>query len=66
MDLSNVCQQLSPTQHVLVILAVLAWEAWLGRTDKTKSGSTLELILNTAKSLFNRVVGVKPEEPPAP
>ena len=38
--------------------AAMAWEYWLGKTDKTKSGSTLELIERVVagilKAIFNK------------
>ena len=36
-------------------IGILAWvllEAWLGKTDKTKSGSTLELAISVIKKFF--------------
>lgn len=48
----NACQQLIDNKEALRALglvAVLAWEAWLGKTDKVQAGSTLELIFNLLK-----------------
>lgn len=39
-------------------ICYLILEAWLGKTDKTKSGSVLELIYNIGKSILAR----KPKE----
>ena len=33
---------------------VLAVEAWLGKTDKVKSGSLLELVFNIVISIFKK------------
>ena len=49
-----VCQ-LDNYQHVFVIIGVAITEYWLGRTSRTKSGSLIELILNTFSSLMNRI-----------
>ncbi len=55
--IDNICK-LPSYQHAAIIFgAQFAWlllEAWLGKTDKTKSGSTLELVYNTFKAIFKR------------
>lgn len=41
------CQAILDNKEVLRaggLVAVLAWEAWLGKTDKVKAASTLELL----------------------
>lgn len=37
-----------------LFLAYMILEFWLGKTPKTESGSSLELIINIAKMLFKR------------
>lgn len=40
------CQELPTWLQWLIPIAVLALEAWLGKTATTKAGSVLELIYN--------------------
>lgn len=42
--------------HAAVLFSVLAIEAWLGKTVKTKSSSTLELIFRLTVALFARLL----------
>lgn len=35
-------------------VALLAWEFWLGRTDKVKASSTIGLVINIFRRLFRR------------
>lgn len=41
--------------HALVMLIVLAFEAWLGKTSKTKSGSSIELIFRLISALVAHI-----------
>lgn len=41
--------------HALVMLIVLAFEAWLGKTSKTKSSSSIELIFRMLVALFKHL-----------
>lgn len=45
-------------QHLLIILIAqlifMSIEYWMGKTDKTKSGSLLELILNVVKLIITK------------
>lgn len=43
--IDKVCE-LSNYQHIAVIIAVALLEYWLGKTDKTKSGSIIEFLIN--------------------
>lgn len=43
--LNEICS-LPQSYHAIIILIVMLFETWLGRTNKTKSGSLLELIFN--------------------
>jgi len=40
---------------LLVMAGLSVLEAWLGKTEKTKSGSVLELILNLVVSITKRI-----------
>lgn len=42
------------------VLMLLEW--WLGKTDKVKAGSTVELILNGAKVVLGTVIQKKTEK----
>ncbi len=50
--------QLPKEDHLLLILSYSVLEAWLGKTEKMKSSSVLELIFNLllagVKRLFNK------------
>lgn len=46
------CEQLPEWIQYLIPVLVLAIEAWLGKTNKTKSGSLLELIYNIVLKYF--------------
>lgn len=49
-------------QQALVLFVALAMgvlEYWLGKTDKLKSGSTLELIFNVVKKVVQAIFGKK-------
>ncbi len=51
--MSEICQ-LPHWEHFLIILVVALFEAWLGKTDKVKSGSIIELIFNIVASILKR------------
>lgn len=54
-----------PNERAYVAYAIVAWqlvEYWLGKTDKTKSGSTLELFMNIFNALKAKVFGPKQRE----
>lgn len=46
--------ELNNYQHVSVIILVAVIEYWLGKTNKTKSGSIIELVLNIFDSMMSR------------
>lgn len=45
-------------------IGYMIFEFWLGKTDKVKAGSTLELAVNVIKYLKPAVVEKKDEEAP--
>lgn len=38
-------------QHFIIVVIISCIELWLGKTDKTKSGSIIELIFNSILAL---------------
>lgn len=48
--MNTICE-LPNYQHFAIFLIVALVEMWLGRTQRTKSGSILELILNLIISI---------------
>lgn len=43
-------------QHGVVYYMLFAgWEWWLGKTDKIKSSSTVELVVDTVKYAFKKL-----------
>jgi hypothetical protein len=44
----------SSITHTSLMIALLLIEAWLGKTQKTKSGSILESVFNICSSLVKR------------
>lgn len=48
------CKDLNQIVFYLAPIAVLLLESWLGKTNKTKSGSILELIINLIIAMFRR------------
>jgi hypothetical protein len=40
--------------RVILFIAYMSFEAWLGKTKKVESNSTLELVLNIAKTLLTK------------
>lgn len=52
-------------ERAYVAWAFVAWqvlEFWLGKTNKTQSGSTLEFVFNFLKLLKAKVFGQQPKE----
>jgi hypothetical protein len=47
-------------KHLAILIAIMAIESWMGKTDKIKSGSLLELgarlVLDLLKSIFKRTL----------
>jgi hypothetical protein len=54
--LDPICQ-IEGVPHYVVIVAVALIEYWLGKTEKTKSASILELIFNLGKSIVTKTKG---------
>ena len=50
----NVICQLPTHWHFAVILIIALIEAWLGKTERVKSGSILELIIRLMISVFKK------------
>lgn len=55
-----ICGLFSYWEIVLVLWSLV--EFWLGKTDRVKSGSTLELLLNTMRFLIQTVRSKKSGE----
>lgn len=43
-------------KHAAILIAVMLVESWMGKTDKIKSGSILELVLNSVLSLGKSLI----------
>jgi hypothetical protein len=53
----KICQILGSVPPAYLVAAYLGdklIEAWLGKTERVKSGSVLELVFNLVRSLFGR------------
>lgn len=51
--------------HVIVAALFSIFEYWLGKTDKVKAGSTLELVINLIRGAVRKFLGQSDPPPVA-